>query len=174
MPTMKPLLAVLGAWVLMVALTPGVSAAKPERTVLVPPDPFVLPAGLGCAFDVFIEPHDDLRIMNFAFDDGRSVLIEQGTATISNVESGASFEHHPAFHEIDTVDASTNEIVVVSHGRVAIPFFPGDMGPNGVVSEPGLFLRFIGSTQARIDADTFVVTEFSFVGSYIDICAQIV
>jgi hypothetical protein len=158
---------------LTLAVAPVISAAKPERTVLGAPDPFVLPAGSGCSFDVYIKPHDDLRIMDFTFHDGRSVRIEHGSATLTNPESGASFEHHPAFHSVDTFDASTNEIVDVTQGRVAFWFLPGDMGPDGLVSEPGLFRVFIGSIKDRSDADTGVITQFSFVGSFIDVCAQL-
>jgi len=47
------------------------------------------------------------------------------------------------------------------------------MGPDGLVSEPGLFLVFTGSIDLRFDADIGVITEFSFVGSFIDVCAQL-
>ena len=151
----------------------AVPAGKPDRFVLGPIDPFVNPAGFGCSFATLVTPAADVSRTITTFDNGRQMINVHGHATYSNLDSGATFDHHPVFQGVDTYDPVTNEINSVTHGRFTVTFYPGDMGPEGVVGESGAILMFIGSVKIKIDAGTFVYTDFSYAGSYIDVCALI-
>ena len=156
---------------LLLSAVPATYGAKPFRTVLPPSDPVVIPAGQGCSFDVLEEPGPDARPTITVFDDGRTVLHAHANATLTNVDTGASFAHRARFHLVQRYDPETNQVSQVVSGQVFITFWAGDQGPYGVVSEPGLMLRFTGTAQITADAETGVYSEFSSTGFFTDICA---
>ena len=147
-------------------------AAKPTRTVF-EPQPFVIPAGLGCSFDVEARPGDGARAALTEFSDGRTVLHGHATSTLTNLETGATFAQRTRAKVTDTFDPEANEIVEEISGRIFIGFFPGDQGPSGLVEEPGAVLSVIGHQRLTYDADTFVITSYSLNGKATDICAQL-
>jgi hypothetical protein len=160
-----------GLMALAASAAPVAQAAKPVRTVLEPTNPFVVPAGQGCAFDVLWSPHAGLRRQITEFADGRVVTNANGEATLTNLETSATFEHLVRFHALDTYAASTNSIVSTVDGQVMIAFWPGDQGPYGVVGASGATLRFTGHVETTIDADTFAITQFRSSGRILDVCA---
>ena len=58
-------------------------------------------------------------------------------------------------------------------GRFLIAFFPGDAGPFGQVSEPGLLLAVAGQQQFTIDPETFAISSYSVDGELLDLCAAL-
>lgn len=163
--------AVCATVVLAAVMTaPVVSAAKPDRLVLGTPGPIVNPAGEPCAFQVNFDPIE-IKPTITTFSDGREVVKLKGYGTLSNPASGASFLHHVVAQTTTTFDAGANEYRVTYSGQFGIRFYAGDVGPWGVVSAPGLFLRITGRAEQTFDGETFFSTSFSYSGSYIDICA---
>lgn len=150
--------------------TPVVAAAKPDKLVLGTPGPTVSPPGEGCAFEVHFDPIEITRTI-FTFKDGTEFIKYKGYGIFSSPDSSATFLHHVVMQRSNTYDPAANEYLSVYHGQFGIKFWPGDVGPYGVVAEPGLFLRFTGSAEQTFDGDTFVSTSFSYTGSFIDICS---
>jgi len=149
---------------------PMAAAAQPDKLVLGTPGPIVNPAGSPCAVQVNFDPIEIKRTI-FTFEDGTEFVKFKGYGTLSNPDSGASFLHHVVGHQVANFDADANEYVVTYHGQFGIRLYAGDVGPWGVVEEPGLFLRITGRAEQTFDGDTFMSTSFSFTGTYIDICA---
>ncbi len=156
------------------ALSPAVAlAAKPTRSVLGPGAAFTIPAGQACAFDLHVAPGDDNRRTVTEFDDGRVVTNTNGTAVLTNVDSGATFIHKARYHVTETFDAATNDVRSVTDGQINFWFFPGDQGPYGEVASPGAFYRFTGHVEATFDLDTFTITAFTYRGKVQDVCAAL-
>jgi hypothetical protein len=169
--TIRPhLIGALGALILLVVV-PAALGAKPTRTV-VASEPFVIPAGLGCAFDVLGEPEPDARQAITEFSDGRIQTIGHGSGTLTNAENGESFDVRSRYKETETPLGEGLVRFEIS-GRIFISFFPGDQGPFGEVEEPGLLLEVIGHQRITAEADTLVFTSYSLNGQATDICAQI-
>jgi hypothetical protein len=161
---------ILGVTLALIA-APAVHGARPDRTVFYPTAPTVFPAGLGCAFDVEVQPVG-ARVAVTDFSDGREVRIVNADQIVTNLDTNASIGTMARFQETDTYDPATNAISSVAVGRFNIDLFPGDQGPYGEVAEPGLFVSFIGWSEITIDADTGVVTAFSMQGQVTgDLCA---
>ncbi len=160
--------------VLAVVVVPSAYGAKPDRTVLPPLEPFVTPAGEGCAFDVLWQPGADELIMVTQFDDGRTVTNTNANPTLTNLASGATFLHRARYHVTDTYDPASNSVLDVVNGQIISAFLPGDQGPYGVVSYPGLLLRFTGITRETFDLDTMTISSFSLEGRVTDdVCAEL-
>ena len=71
-----------------------------------------------------------------------------------------------------TQDTASNTLVTSMRGRVSINLWPGDNGPNGVVSEPGLLLVAVrGSVHSTFDFATSSYTAFALQGQVTDVCA---
>ena len=154
---------------------PPVYGGKPTRTVL-GPEPWFIPAGFGCSFDVLenATPDHDTFLMITEFDDGRSLTHGHATdVTVTNLETGATFIHKARHNDTAWYDTASNEVVIDGAGQVLIQFYPGDQGPIGEVSEPGALLRFTGTYHLRVDLDTEVYTAFSYTGIVTDVCALI-
>jgi hypothetical protein len=92
---------------------------------------------------------------------------------MSNLETGATYLQRSRYTETEIFDPSTNTLQVTITGRIWIGFFPGDLGPSGVVQWPGAALAFSGTVELTVDADTFAYTAFSYTGAYIDLCAEL-
>jgi hypothetical protein len=152
------------------ATAPIVGAAKPDKFVLGTPGATVSPPGDGCAFEVHFDPIDIKRTI-FNYEDGTQVIKFNGYGTFSSPDSDATFLHHVVMHRVDTYDAVANEYRSAFHGQFGIKLWPGDVGPYGVVTEPGLFLRFTGSIEQTYDGNSFASTSFAYTGQVIDICS---
>src|SRR3954454_14856982 len=110
------LAAIAGAALVVVPIGLG---AKPFRTVFTL-GPFVIPAGLGCAFDVGITPggpHGVPRVTVTEFSDGRTVSVDTAEPTLTNLATGTSYVHRSAFTDTETYDPKTNTILDVTSGR---------------------------------------------------------
>jgi hypothetical protein len=108
------------------------------------------------------------------FSNGTVVTAVTADPRLTNLATGASIVAHSRFVQVETFDAATNSVTDVVVGRFNANFLPGDQGPYGVVSAPGLFLTFVGEIKATFDADTGAVTRFSLHGRVAaNICAEL-
>ena len=169
-PFVKPVVLVL---FLLTSLgsAPAALAAKPTRTVIEPPDPFVIPTGLGCAFDVGVAPIGWQAITEF--DDGRTVRIGHADISMTNLDTGASYLQISRYRDVETYDPVTNDALVQVSGRIFWNLWPGDRGPFGVIGEPGAVFGTVGNVTVTFDLDTELVTSFSLDGQATDICSEL-
>jgi len=165
--------AILGVAVALFA-APTVHGAQPTRTVIFGTGtiaPYV-EAGFGCAFDVALER--DSRITTFEFSDGRTVTNANARPLLVNIGTGATVLTRSVYHAVDTYDPATNDAVSVTDGRFNLNLYPGDVGPYGVVDEPGLFVSVIGHMEITFDLDTGTITTFRLDGRVtVDLCAEL-
>lgn len=162
--------AALGFAVALMWVQPA-AASQPTRT-LIYPEAMVIPAGSGCAFDVLEEPLRGWAAVT-EFSDGAFVLKAQVNAAITNVETGATFVHKARFHGVERFDPETGLIRGVTNGPIVWWLSPGDVGPYGVVEDPGVFVRIVGTVWYAVDPETGALVEFSYQGSIVDVCALI-
>ena len=155
----------------MFGFAPAAMAAKPTRTVIQTPDPFVMPAGLGCAFDVLSTPIGWQAVSEF--DDGRTLTIGHADITMTNLDTGATYLQMSTYREVAIYDPGTNDILLEISGRIFWNLYPGDQGPSGVIGEPGAVFGTVGNVTAVLDLDTGLFTSFSLEGTTTDICAEL-
>lgn len=173
-PFVKPVVLVLFL-LTTVGLAPAVLAAKPTRIVDEgPTDPFVIPAGENCEFDVGFVGSDNAGGATIDFGDGRLAAFGHGEPTFTNLDTGAVYDDWTSqYRTLETYEPVTNEVIGQTSGRIWTTFWPGDAGPSGVVGEAGAFFGFVGNVEITMDADTFVFTSFSLDGTATDICAEL-
>lgn len=158
--------------VLLVSM-PSVQAAPPTRTVF-EAEGFELRAGQGCSFKVAIAPADDAPLLTeTVFSDGDAMVqIRDGFIRLTNVKTGESIVHHSQYRTMWTFDALTDQIHAEDDGTAMWWFFPGDVGPYGVVGKPGLFLSLTGQVDTTWDPNTGLITSFDLDGRInSDLCA---
>lgn len=159
--------------VLLAAIAPGVNAAKPVRTP-VSPSPLVLPAGLGCAFDVELAAAEGYRQTSFEFSDGRLLYSTNGSSTVTNLDDPSLSTEVRERGTVEFVyDEQANDFAVTASGQSIFYFFPGDQGPFGLVGANGGLFRIVGHVSETWDLDTDTITSFSYSGQAIDLCAEI-
>ncbi|WP_461164128.1 hypothetical protein [Arthrobacter sp. R4-81] len=72
---------------------------------------------------------------------------------------------------VSTYDEATNDFHVTINGRFFIGFIPGDIGPDGPVTETETY-SVAGHQTFTFDADTNTITAYSLDGKVLaDICA---
>ena len=98
----------LAALVALLAL-PVAEGAKPLRDKGTHPQPALIPAGLGCAFDVLREVSPDFSFQIFtSFSDGRFTVVGHGNLTFTNLETGTSYEQKSRYQFTDVLREATN------------------------------------------------------------------
>jgi hypothetical protein len=147
------------------------AAAQPTRVVFYPHS-HVDPAGTACAFDVLFEPLAGWDALT-DFSDGAEVLKAQVDVLVTNEETGATFVHKATFHGIDRFDATTGIDLGMTNGQVLMQFYPGDIGPFGVVGANGGLFRFVGTNWYTWDANVNAITAFAYQGTVTDVCAAL-
>lgn len=163
------------AVVLSLVAVPSAQAVRPTRTVE-DATGGVLPAGSACSFRVAVEPADDPpTTTETIFSDGDVMgQIRDGFIRLKNVKTGKSIVHHSQYRNLTTYDALTNQADVVVDGTAFWWFFPGDVGPFGIVGKPGLLLSITGHVEYRLDLETELTTSFYLDGKInFDICAAL-
>jgi hypothetical protein len=148
------------------------AADKPDRLV-VAPDGIYVPAGFGCAFDVSGTPDARARQTFTTFGDGRFQTVGHANPTFTNVETGDTYVQRSRYQSTENYDPATDSVVVEASGRIFITFFPGDIGPDGIVGPPGRFIGFVGHVRLTVDPVTFAITSFQHTGTSTDICAEL-
>jgi hypothetical protein len=157
------------ALVLAVLWAAPAAAAEPMRTVLHPTGG-LHPAGQGCAFDISYVDAPGARITVTDFSDGREISDVHAVATLTNDETGATFVHKAFFHDVNWLDAANGVYRGMTNGQSVFWFFPGDVGPYGIVGADGLALRIEGTIWYSADATTFAITEFAYNGTATNVC----
>jgi len=159
--------------VVLVALVvlPVADGARPIRELIHPGEPVVIPAGLGCPFDVGwdVDPARAFGIVTW-FSDGRVMTVGHGEPTLTNLDTGTSYLQVSRYEITEVYDEAANDALGEGHGRIAWSFYPGDQGPFGEVGENGEFYSLIADFRYTFDLDTELVTSFEFSGSATDLC----
>ena len=159
--------AVLAAMTFVVA--PIAFGSKPIRQITEPEgDPFVIPAGLGCAFPVGGTPHLDHGTIT-QYSDGRIVTRNHASQTLTNLDTGASYQHYSRYEIIERIDANNLDHVTIN-GTFLVQFYPGDQGPFGTVGENGALYGLIGHSEGTLDLNADVVTSWKTDGQAQDVC----
>ena len=164
--------AALALAVALVAAGPA-AAAQPSRTVYPPPPPVRhFPAGSGCDFDVTAYTMPGARATEFDFSNG-TVAFETHSMhrRIVHDATGAVYEESIESREVDRFDG--NLIRGTINGQFIWQFYPGDVGPDGVVLDHILALDIVGRATYVVDATTFATLAITVVGRSTDICAAI-
>ena len=160
------------AVVLAVLWAAPAAAAQPTRTVFHPTGG-LHPAGQGCAFDISYVDAPGARITITDFSDGTEMTVVHAIATLTNDDTGATFVHMAFFHDVFWLDAANGVYRDMTNGQFVVWFYPGDVGPYGIVGDDGLALRFEGTVWAAYDPTTFAITEFAYQGTITDVCAAL-
>jgi hypothetical protein len=158
------------ALVLALVVAAPVAAAQPTRTV----DglsSFVIPAGLSCPFDVAAEPSGGF-ITTTIFNDGRVQLSVRARGAYVNLATGARFPTLDTYRDLSRYDDATGIHVGTENGETTWSFYPGDMGPFGIVQYPGALYHFVGTVSYTADADFHILT-FANTGTLTDVCAAL-
>jgi hypothetical protein len=153
------------------AATPPAPVPTPIRTVHNNLQPFVIPAGYACAFDVEGRPDWGFSART-TFQDGHTLSSVRAHGAYVNVATGAEYPTADNFRAIDRIDPVTNIDTVVLNGMAADSFLPGDDGPFGLVTEAS-FYDFVGTVWFKYNLNTGQQTDFHFVGTVTDICAAL-
>ena len=160
--------AVIALALAMLSAAPA-AATQPTRTVFHPTGGSH-PAGQGCAFDISYVDAPGARITVTDFSDGREISDVHAVATLTNDETGATFVHKAFFHDVNWLDAANGVYRGMTNGQSVFWFFPGDVGPYGIVGADGLALRIEGTIWYSADATTFAITEFAYNGTVTNVC----
>jgi hypothetical protein len=148
------------------------AAAQPTRTVVVAPPLTHYPAGTGCDFDVTVYRPAGGWTAITDFSDGREMLINHAIKrTITNDATGATFVEESISREVDRFE--NGQIVGMISGQFIWQFYPGDVGPDGVVLDHLLALYIQGSATYVVDANTFATLAITLQGTATDICAAL-
>jgi hypothetical protein len=161
------------AMVLALVVAAPAAAAQPTRTVI-NAQPFThYPAGTGCAdFDVTVyRPRGGWTAIT-DFSDGREAIVNHAVErTITNDVTGATFVENSVAHEVDTFE--NGQIIGMISGQFIFEFYPGDVGPDGVVLDHILALYIQGWASYVIDDTTFATLAITINGTTTDICAAL-
>jgi hypothetical protein len=155
---------------LALMLPSTIYAAKPSKQQTAP-EASVVPAGFGCAFDVAINPLPGADLQLTQFDDGRRRATLRGLLEVRNLASGASRTVAERSQLTISHDGIANFLRVTVKGRFLREFWPGDIGPSGVVSSPGALLWLTGTLSLTADPETGAVVVDSFRGRETDLCS---
>jgi phage baseplate assembly protein gpV len=161
------------AVVLALVVAAPAAAAQPTRSVIDWQPVSHFPAGTGCDFDVTAHNLPSAHTNVIEFSDGTLVYDAHSLhRRIVNDTTGARYDNSIVFHEVDRVDSAGIDHGTVN-GQFVWQFYPGDMGPDGVILDHVLALDIVGRATYVVDWNTGVTLEFSMVGRYTDICAAI-
>jgi hypothetical protein len=150
------------------------AAAQPTRTVY-PALNLVeqFPAGSGCTFDVTVERTPGARATVTNFSDGTTVY--QGHSmhrVITSDVTGKTFFGNLEFRDAEWIDATSGLLIGETSGQFIDTFWPGDVGPYGVVDQ-NVSYAITGSQTYVLDPNTYATLELSITGSITNICAAL-
>ena len=160
------------ALVLAVVWAAPAAATQPTRTVVAAQPITHFPAGTGCDFDVTVyRPLGGWTAIT-DFSGGREAIVNHAIQrTITNDATGATFVEESISHEVDTFPNGL--ITGKINGQFIWQFYPGDVGPDGIVLDHLLALYIQGNASYVVDGTTFATLEIDIVGTMTDICAAI-
>jgi hypothetical protein len=164
-------LGVLVAFALVAAVP--TAAVQPTRTRF--PVRLVghVPAGDGCTFDVTYTQTPGSRATVTDFSDGRHVTqVHEMHRTITNDATGATFADNQQYNDVEWIDPTTGLLMGITHGQAISQFYPGDIGPYGVVTQPVAY-QVYGTQWWSWDLVAGHQMSFKWTGTLTDICAAI-
>lgn len=155
----------------LVVAAPAAAATPPTRTVF-EPNPFVIPAGQGCSFDVRGVPTSGFAALTVYSENEwrKSVHVK---VTLENMDTGATYSVNNTWTELNIYDPATNILVVTTSGQSVTEFWPGDVSPFGGLITTATLYRFIGTTTNTIDFNLNHTVQFIWSGQVIDLCAAL-
>ena len=163
------------AVVLALIVAAPVAAAQPTRTVTHFPGDRVghFPAGTGCTFDVTVYSGPPAHITVTDFSDGTEVVEVNATKrAITSDVTGKVFMDDQVYRDAERIDPATGLLRGETSGQFIDTFFPGDVGPYGVVDQVVSY-AIIGHQTYTLDPNTFATLALSITGSITNICAAI-
>jgi hypothetical protein len=148
------------------------AAAQPTRTLIVAGPSTHFPAGEGCEFDVTVYRPKGGWTAITDFSDGREAIVNHAVErTITNDATGATFVEVSSSHEVDRFEGDL--IIGTISGSFILQFYPGDVGPDGVVRDHVGALYVHGRSTYVVDGTTGATLAITVVGTTTDICAAI-
>ena len=162
------------AVVLALIVAAPAAAAQPTRTVNHITDLVQhFPAGDGCPFDVTVHKTPGARVTVTDFSDGREVVEAHSMhRSITNDTTGITFVENIESRDVEWIDPATGLIQGETSGQFIDTFWPGDVGPYGVVGQ-NVSYAIIGSQTYTLDPNTFATLAVSIKGTITNICATI-
>lgn len=163
--------AVIAMALALVVAAPA-AAAQPTRTIIWAGPVGYFPAGSGCDFDVTVYRSPGSRTTISDFSSGTETILNHAShRAITNDATGAQFVESSISHEADTFDGDLIHGSI--NGQFIWQFYPGDVGPDGLVLDHLLALFVVGQATYTVDANTYATLAIDFVGQMTDICAAI-
>jgi hypothetical protein len=150
-------------------------AAAPTRTLTHFPADRVghFPAGTGCTFDVTVYSGPKGHGSVTDFSDGTEVYVVHAMfRTISSDVTGATFVENQEYRDAEWIDATSGLLDGETSGQFIDTFFPGDVGPYGVVDQVVSY-SIIGSQTYVLDPSTYATLALNIKGTITNICAAI-
>lgn len=166
--------AVIAVTLALVVAAPA-AAAQPARTVTRLPADRVghFPAGDGCTFDVTVYFSRPAQITVTDFSDGTEVYeVNSMHRAITNDVTGKQFVENQEYRDAEWIDPATGMIRGETSGQFIDTFWPGDVGPYGVVTE-NVSYAIIGQQTYVVDPTTFATLAVSVKGTITNICDAI-
>lgn len=162
------------ALVLALVVAAPAAAAQPTRVVR-PAQNLVehFPAGSGCTFDVTVSLMPSARATITEFSDGTTVY--QGHSmhrVITSDVTGKTFGGNLEFRDAEWIDATSGLLIGETSGQFIDTFWPGDVGPYGVVDE-NVSYAITGRQTYVLDPNTYATLALSISGSVVNICTAI-
>lgn len=157
---------------LAAVLAAPAAAAQPTRTIYALQPVRHFPAGAGCDFDVTAYALPSAHGTEIDFSDGTMVFETHSMhRRIVNDATGAEYVQNIESHEVDHFDGDLIRGTI--NGQFIWEFYPGDMGPDGVILDHILALDIVGRATYAVEGSTGVTLAISIVGQTTDICAAI-
>ena len=159
------------ALVLALVWAAPAAAAQPTRVVH-DLQPFVMPAGTACPFDVEGEPTGGFIAVT-TFSDGTVQRSVRARGAYVNLATGASFPTQDTFRDLSRFDEATGILVGSDNGATTWSFLPGDLGPFGVVGGSGALYHIDGAVWYTFDTVANHATQFAYQGTITDVCGAL-
>ena len=161
------------ALVLALAATSPAAAAQPTRTVYQLRYPFfTIQAGNFCDFAVEGHPSWGFQAST-EFSDGSTQWSVRAHGAYVNPANGDSYWVEDNWRDRDRPIAGTTRVYSVVNGQATYTFWPGDMGPYGLVDHLVSY-HIVGTTYATWDSVTYQTYSFAWSGGTItNVCAEL-
>ena len=131
------------------------------------------PAGDGCTFDVTVYLSTRAHVTVTEFSDGRTVYqVHSMKRVITSDVTGKTFVEDQQYHDVEWIDPTTGLLLGKTGGQFIDTFFPGDVGPYGVVDQVVSY-AIIGSQTYTLDPNTYATLALNIKGTITNICATI-
>jgi hypothetical protein len=158
----------------LVAAAPA-AAAKPARTVLHFSGDRVQHylAGDGCTFNVTVHLTSRAHVSITDFSDGREVVQQTSMhRAITSDVTGKTFVENQVFRDVEWIDPTTGLLRGETSGQFIDTFWPGDIGPYGLVDE-NVSYAIIGHQTYVLDPNTYATLALTIEGKITNICSVI-